>query len=136
MKKEQAEKILDPETSRDALLEYEDEERIEAVNEACRAAASAIRAQRAKLDRSRWEGCEHCKWDLGGYTSCFRDVNGRSRHIYIPEGEANIVVPGMYQHKACIPIQFCPNCGRPLTEEAWVEMERRIGGNNEKADTH
>ena len=24
--------------------------------------------------------------------------------------------------------RFCPECGRPLTEEAWTEMERRIGG--------
>lgn len=23
---------------------------------------------------------------------------------------------------------FCYACGRPLTEEAWAEMERRIGG--------
>ena len=24
--------------------------------------------------------------------------------------------------------EFCPNCGKPLTEEAWAELERRIGG--------
>ena len=23
---------------------------------------------------------------------------------------------------------FCPECGRPLTEEAWAELERRING--------
>lgn len=23
---------------------------------------------------------------------------------------------------------FCPDCGRPLTEEAWAELERKIGG--------
>lgn len=23
---------------------------------------------------------------------------------------------------------FCPNCGRPLTEEAWTELKRRIVG--------
>lgn len=22
--------------------------------------------------------------------------------------------------------RFCPDCGRPLTEEAWAELERRI----------
>lgn len=104
--------------------------------EAIGIAVTALRAQQTpvKLDRIRWEGCEHCKGDLEGYTSCFRDVNGRSRHIYIPEGEANIVVPGMYQHKVCVPIQFCPNCGRPLTEDAWAELERRIVGNDGTAD--
>ena len=24
--------------------------------------------------------------------------------------------------------EYCPGCGRPLTEEAWVELEMRIGG--------
>lgn len=27
--------------------------------------------------------------------------------------------------------KFCADCGKPLTEEAWAELERRIGGNNE-----
>lgn len=25
-------------------------------------------------------------------------------------------------------INFCPNCGRPLTDEAWDAIEKRIGG--------
>ena len=24
--------------------------------------------------------------------------------------------------------EYCPGCGKPLTEEAWAELERRIGG--------
>ena len=28
----------------------------------------------------------------------------------------------------------CPNCGRPLTEEAWAELEWRIGGNDGTID--
>lgn len=24
--------------------------------------------------------------------------------------------------------RFCPVCGKPLIEEAWAELERRIGG--------
>lgn len=27
-------------------------------------------------------------------------------------------------------VPFCPMCGRPTTEEAWAELEQRIGGNN------
>lgn len=29
---------------------------------------------------------------------------------------------------------YCVHCGRPLTEEAWTEMERRIGGNDGTTD--
>lgn len=78
MTREEAIKILDPETSRDALWKYEDkEERLEAVNEACRVAVAALRAQQtsAKLDRSRWEGCNYCnKYGFGNIRPdfCYR----------------------------------------------------------------
>lgn len=81
-------------------------------------AVSSLRAQQIPLDRSRWEGCEHCKADREGYATCFKGANGRSVRMYIPEGEAAIVIPGKYNHKLCIPIRYCPYCGRPLTEEA------------------
>ena len=100
MTTEEAIKILDPETSRDALWKYEDKEkRLEAVNEACQLAVAALRAQQtsAKLDRSRWEGCEYCK------------------NMSILKG-------------------FCYSCGRHLTEEAWAELERKIGGNDGTTD--
>lgn len=29
---------------------------------------------------------------------------------------------------------YCPYCGKPLTEEAWEQLERRIGGNDGKID--
>lgn len=102
MTKEEAKKILDPETSRDALLEYEDEERIEVVNEACRVAVSALRAQHTPLDRSRWEGCEWCI----GFSP---EVTGDPYWDY----------------------RFCPKCGRPLTEAAWAALERRINDGQE-----
>lgn len=65
---------------------------IRGIKEASQLAITALRAQQtpAKLDRSRWWGCETCK-------------GGRYRR-----GE------------------YCPGCGRPLTEEAWAELERRI----------
>lgn len=34
---------------------------------------------------------------------------------------------GAARSQFCIPIKYCPFCGRPLTEEAWAELERRIG---------
>ena len=103
--------------------------------EAMRIAIDSIRAQRtpAKLDRSRWEGCEYCKGDPDGYTSVVKEWHG-SGDMYIPEGKPQLVVSKKYSDVARIHINFCPFCGRPLTKEAWAELERKIGGNDEKAD--
>ena len=50
MTPEEAIKILDPETSRGTLWKYEDkEERLEAVNEACRLAVAALRAMAPQI---------------------------------------------------------------------------------------
>lgn len=69
-------------------------------------AIAALRAQQkpVKLDRSRWEGCGCCTAGDGG----FRELLDKWGY---PD--------------------YCPKCGRPLTEEAWVELERRIGGNDD-----
>lgn len=29
---------------------------------------------------------------------------------------------------------YCPYCGKPITEEAWEQLEQRIGGSNGKID--
>lgn len=77
------------------------------IGEALNMAIAALRAQQtpAKLDRSRWEGCFLCKdvTYLGG------DVCISGTH-YTGLSEFN----------------FCPNCGRPLTEEAWAELEKKL----------
>lgn len=36
----------------------------------------ALKMLNGKLDRSRWSGCEYCKGDLEGYTSCLRSGVG------------------------------------------------------------
>lgn len=66
--------------------------------EALDMAIVALRAQPAKLG-SRWEGCSWC-------TGFCPEVTGDPNWNY----------------------KFCPNCGRPLTEEAWAELERRMSG--------
>ena len=48
MTREEAARILDPETSRDELWKYEADTRIEACNEACRMGADALRAQQER----------------------------------------------------------------------------------------
>lgn len=57
----------------------------------------------AHIDRSKWEACELCS---------LPDGKSASRLILAEtcNGEA----------------KYCPSCGRPLTEEAWAELERRL----------
>lgn len=59
----------------------------------------------AHIDRSKWEACELCS---------LPDGKSASRLILAEtcNGEA----------------KYCPSCGRPLTEEAWAELERRLRG--------
>lgn len=91
---EEAIRILDPDTSHEALQQYEEyKDWVEAVNEACRVACAALRAQRdfkgaeidpfkpVNLDRSRWAGCEYCllqkMWPahIGSWAELERRVN-------------------------------------------------------------
>lgn len=79
-------------------------------------AIGAIRAQQkpTKLDRSRWEGCECCH---------------DQRKICVNVG--NYVYCEDFDCEGCQYFQsadYCRNCGKPLTEEAWMELERRISG--------
>ena len=85
------------------------------LKEACRVAIAALRAKQApaKLDRGRWEGCWWCEKSGG--------VLLEDYHALRPE-----------KKRGCVPAVYCPNCGRPLTEGAWAELERRI--NDGKAD--
>ena len=81
------------------------------------AAVDALRAQQPPLDRSRWEGCNFCNYELENYPSinaCNDDWGDYSVSTYKPS--------------------YCPICGRPLTEEAWAEMERKVGGNDGTTD--
>lgn len=64
-------------------------------------------------------GCEYCKADSEGFTTCFHDKRGRHCKLYIPEGEAAIVYPGTYDYKYYIPIKYCPFCGRSLTDKLY-----------------
>ena len=66
----------------------------------------------AHIDREAWNcdlcnsgNLQHAGFDDRIYLSC-----GSSRP---PENER---------------FQFCPKCGRPLTEEAWSELEKRLRG--------
>lgn len=64
--------------------------------EAVKWSIKALRAYHHKLDRSRWEGCDYCE-------------NQKIREILLNNGR-----------------KYCSICGRPLTEEAWAEQERKM----------
>lgn len=120
MTREDAIKILELGTRQEALSPYLDrpmEKMLDAMIEASRMGASALRVQLAKLDWSRWEGCYTCNnipgIMLGEITLCIG-----KRIITTKEHD----------------FKFCPECGRPLIEESWAELERRIGGNNGTTD--
>lgn len=72
----------------------------------------------AHIDRSKWEECKYCKtcWTCKSMVSPSRAINTK---CFSCENLSN--------HE---PLNFCPHCGRPLTEEAWVELERRLKGEN------
>lgn len=67
-----------------------------------------------KIDREKWETCIECK-------SCDNCKN-RPNVVEAVFGECAQCV-SMSQFS---PTGFCHSCGRPLTDEAWAELERRV----------
>lgn len=88
------------------------------LKEACRVAITVLRAQQEpmKQDRSRWEGCHHCNNKC--CCTCIHSTKDMN-------DEPCCACCSASEYKAG---EYCPNCGRPLTEEAWAELERRING--------
>ena len=118
---EEAIKILELETRQEALSPYLDrpmEKMLDAMIEASRMGASALRAQPAKLDRSRWVGCKECvpPW----CKTCIR---------YYVRNMDTICTFSCINRSKHKPNNFCQSCGRPLTEEAGAELEWKIGRN-------
>lgn len=67
------------------------------------------------IDREAWEPCGACK--DGEIT------------IHVPKFRAMAVCNQHMDHEAfdvTFRLKFCPWCGRPLTEEAWAELEKHI----------
>lgn len=76
--------------------------------------------QPAHINREAWEPCEVCKKqeDPCIKDGCFRRNRWKCGF-------------GCDKYKEFVVLRkskFCPNCGRPLTDKAWDELEKRIGG--------
>lgn len=70
-----------------------------------------------RIDRSAWEPCGACKRE---------EIT-----IHIPAFRAMAVCNQHMDHGAfdlTLHFNFCPDCGRPLTDAAWQMMERRLAG--------
>ena len=94
-------------------------------------AISSLRAQQtpAKLDRSRWEGCPACNEEI------FARRRQYMRPVIAPLTPEQELMDKLTDLTGIVYVKiknkFCPQCGKPQTEEAWAELERRIGGNDE-----
>lgn len=68
----------------------------------------------AHIGREKWEPCDVCS---------------NAKHIV---GLALAIMDDGSDHRVDTKMNceysFCPNCGRPLTDEAWAELERRVCG--------
>ena len=69
------------------------------------------------IDWEKWKPCEWCG-SVGktpdNWVCTLEDDDGHTvtnNHIVV-----------------CATANYCPSCGRPLTEEAWAELEKRIRG--------
>lgn len=75
--------------------------------------------QSVGLDRSAWEPCEYCGGDMDDRP--FLD----SRDFYI---SGNNYLSSVSEDRDLFPLEYCPVCGRPLTDAAWEMLEKRLGG--------
>ena len=92
------------------------QEALEAVNEHWQRVHDE-RGWMPRIDRAGWASCGECK--------------GGEVKIHIPEFHALAACNQHMDHEAfdiTLRSKFCPWCGRPLTDEAWAELERRVFG--------
>lgn len=85
-------------------------------------------------NRDKWDPCKVCSgkrvlYQCTKHTKLFMDTFGQAA-VLITEVEAcppyaKCCMKGVSVNSAFV-IKFCPECGRPLTEEAWAELERRL----------
>ena len=76
----------------------------------------AYAQQPAHIDREKWGPCEDCEENL--CENCkFIHLATWEQPCSECKGKSNWQPAGNY----------CWCCGRPLTEEAWAELERRVG---------
>lgn len=88
------------------------------------------------IDRDEWNSCVICGGEKKLYqnthtTKLFMDTFGESTTLVTEcmacPPYADCCRKGISTNSAFI-IKFCPECGRPLTDEAWEILEKRLMG--------
>lgn len=78
----------------------------------------------AHIDREAWNRpCLFCCEKSKGRKTLAFDSAGDAVTLEIDGNKAAIESDSMG-----FIVEFCPKCGRPLTEEAWAELEKRLRG--------
>lgn len=90
----------------------------------------------AHIDREAWEKpCDMCRGKKALYqhtntTKLFMNTFGEAATLVTEcmacPPYADCCMKGISANSA-FKINFCPECGRPLTPEAWAELEKRMG---------
>lgn len=81
-------------------------------------AINGQKKQPAHIDREAWEPCESC-------LSC---DNCRNQKDYDPYEGTYGECGQCYGYAHFEPCNFCHECGKPLTPEAWEILEKRLRG--------
>lgn len=78
------------------------------------------------LDRDAWEPCELCK-RKGEPDPCYKDGCFRENAPQC-DYRCDKFLEWRSVERRLRNAEFCPECGRPLTDAAWAELERRVLG--------
>lgn len=73
----------------------------------------------AHIDREAWKPCEHCKPKCRICANC--SILGKC-------GEPQVCVDCKDYSNFYSDYNYCDYCGRPMTKEAWEELEKRVRG--------
>lgn len=88
------------------------------------------------IDQEAWEPCEVCNGEKILYqhtntTKLFMNTFGEAATLVTEcmacPPHANCCMREIPSNSA-FKINFCPECGRPLTEEAWAMLEKKLNG--------
>ena len=89
----------------------------------------------AKIDHESWKPCEYCCDTKSRKTYKIEKYPGVCDFETFLDGTDEIAVNAYNHYTPCteeicfaFPVSYCPKCGRPLTDEAWDLLEKRIGG--------
>lgn len=78
----------------------------------------------AHIDREAWEPCEWCGEWLGG--DCRPREQDAGYKLYA--GYCKQVAADDFYENETEELNYCPICGRPFTQKAWAELEKRLRG--------